>query len=368
MKIFDEALRQIEYNKTKREKGEITCIPFGFTKFEEYIPGLQKKNYSIITASSGVGKSKLTKFMYVLQPYEFVKQNNYNVKLKIFYFCLEESKTNFIHSLIVYKLYKDYGIVCSIKQLKSIGVDDRNILTDDVLEKVKLVKEYFYELEETIEIIDDIRNPYGMFKKVSDYMEENGKWTYKTIDFDGEQKQVKDIYIPDNDDHYVMFVVDHISLLHPEKGMSLHEAINKLSSVHCIHLRDKYGVSPVIVQQQSADKEKQQYTYRGQSIESKLEPSLDGLGDNKLTQRDADEVIGLFAPDRYEIVDHRGYNIEELRDNYRSLLVLKNRDGNPNIRVGLFFNGACNYFEELPKSSEMTPQLYNHYKRKVNGS
>ena len=59
--------------------------------------------------------------------------------------------------------------------------------------------------------------------------------------------------------------------------------------------------------------------------------------------------IGLFSPARYEIEYHNGYNIAELGDYYRSLSILKNRDGEANIKVPLFFNGASDIFKELPK-------------------
>ena len=133
--------------------------------------------------------------------------------------------------------------------------------------------------------------------------------------------------------------------------MNLHQAMSKFSNDYCLTMRDFYKCSVVNIQQQEAAKEKQEY-YKGQSIESKLEPSLDGLGDNKLTQRDANEVLGLFAPDRYEIKFHRGYNILRMQDNYRALIILKSRDGEANARIGLYFNGKINQFEELPSKEE----------------
>ena len=87
-------------------------------------------------------------------------------------------------------------------------------------------------------------------------------------------------------------------------------------------------------------------------MESKLEPSLDGLADNKKTQRDADMVMGLFAPHRYEIPQHRGYNIRKMQDYYRSISILKNRYGVSNLRVGTFFDGCVSDFVELPNVSD----------------
>ena len=116
---------------------------------------------------------------------------------------------------------------------------------------------------------------------------------------------------------------------------------------------------PVNVQQQSSDKEKVQFTYKGESIESKLEPSLDGLGDCKVTQRDALVIFGLFSPERYAIAKHLGYDITKLKDRYRSLSILKNRRGRPNLKLPLYFEGSTNTFEQLPEvGSEELRRLY----------
>lgn len=92
----------------------------------------------------------------------------------------------------------------------------------------------------------------------------------------------------------------------------------------------------------------------GEAIEEKLEPSLNGLADNKLTQRDQHVILGLFAPERYKIgsykVGSNYYNINVLKDNFRCLFVLKNRIGRPNARLPLIFNGAVNNFEEAPQN------------------
>lgn len=372
VKIFDRSLNILKQNKARRERGLLNSIPVGMNRFEEYFPGIEKKCYYIVTASSGVGKSKFTKYLFVLQVFKFIKENpSSGIKVKMFYFCLEESRENFIHSLMCAKLAMDYGIRISIKQLKSIGktrvggelVDA--ILSDEILEKIEQMKDYFYDLENSIEIIDNIKNPYGIYKKAMDYAEANGHWVMKKQIINDEEVEVRDYYVPNNPEEYVLTAVDHISLIQPEKGMSLHEAISKLSSKYFIDLRDKYSHTVINVQQQSADKEKQQFTYKGQSIESKLEPSLDGLGDNKMTQRDADIVFGIFAPDRYEIKEHRDYKVDMLQDNYRSVLLLKSRDGSPNIRLGMFFDGATNAFNELPRAKEMRDDDYMYYLSKV---
>ena len=77
-----------------------------------------------------------------------------------------------------------------------------------------------------------------------------------------------------------------------------------------------------------------------------------------------DLVLGLFAPARYRIPMYRGYDILKLKDRYRSLIFLKDRHyGLANTYVHLYFNGASNYFEELPLAEEFkkNPKLYEKY-------
>lgn len=372
-KIYKRAKAEIHRNAERIEKNLVNYIPFGLPRFEEYIPGIQRKNYVIITANSGVGKSKLAKCLYVIRPVDFVMAHpEYKIKLKIPYFCLEESKESFIQSIYCYKLYERYGIRVPIKMLKSIT--NRRALPLDIRQKVDSLDEYMEQFEEYVEVIDNIRYPYGIFAHVEEYMEENGHWTKKTIPTWNKEKkemvvtEVNDYYVPNNPDTYVIPVTDHYAKLYPPKGATLHETIGKFSSMYMCELRDKYFCSPVGIQQQAADQEKKQFTYSGQSIVSKLEPSLDGLGDNKMTQRDADEIVGIFSPARYEIPEHRKYKVNVLDDNYRSIIQLKARDGEPNTRIGAYFDGGVNYFEELPPAGEMNDTIYESYLRKAGKS
>lgn len=357
-RIFKRSLEHIKENRERRLSGLDNCIPFTFDRLGEYLPGVQRKNYAIITANSGIGKSKMAKKLYVIDVVNYIEQHpETDMKIDIKYFCLEESKEQFINSIISYKLFVDHDIRLSTKEIESIKKG--YILQADALEKIEAMDSWFDFFEAHVEVIDEIRNPYGIFHHVEQFMLQNGEWSMRTMHYGDKEVTIRDNFTHTHPQHYVIVVIDHISLVQPEKGMSgKHEAIGKISSEYLVKLRDKYLCSICVVQQQAADQEKKQYTYKGQNIESKLEPSLDGLGDNKMTQRDADEVLGLFAPDRYEISEHRRYDIVKLQDNYRSGLILKSRYGTSNIRIGFLFNGAVGQLTELPKASQMTEEDY----------
>jgi hypothetical protein len=357
-------------NRERAESGSVNCIPNKFDRFSDYWAGTEQGKLYMVTAASGVGKSKLAKKLFVFDVIDQVFDHpEWNIDLHIKYFCLEESKVNFMQSLMSYKMYHNDNHRKSVTEMNSIG----STIGPDTIEKAEGGTEYWKRFEQVVDIIDDVRHPTGIFKRTEEWLEDHGKWEMVNREFTNNDtgnkyiKEVKDYYVPDHPNRYVIVIVDHISLISQEKHdgvlMSLHQSMTKLSSDYFLQLRDKYNCSIVNVQQQAAESEKQQFNFRGNSIESKLEPSLANLGDNKLTARDVDLAFGLFAPDRYEIENHMGYNVAVMQDHFRSLKILKFRDGISNIKMPLFFDGAVGCFEELPP--DMEENDYTEYMRRV---
>ena len=353
MSIFDRAIGRIQENMVK----EINCIPWGLPRFETYLPGIMQKRYYIITASSGVSKSQFTNAMFVYNVYDFIKKNP-GLKAKIFYWSLEIDSETMILQGISRKLFLDYGIVADTTQLLSYGA---NRCSPDLLEKINTTRKYFEELEDILEIHEDGINPFGIRKRLVDYAKSNGTIHQKIMPFikdDGstEDRLVFDYYEPINRDEYVISITDHLALLSLEKdftgGKDIKGTIEKHSN-NGVELRNKYGYIITDIQQQSAERES------NESFKlNKLEPSAQGLGESKLVARQADVILGLFSPARHELPTYRKYDITKLKDNYRYLNIVKNRHGIANVSTHLYFNGAVNYFAELPKPDEMTPDKY----------
>jgi len=356
MSIFKRVNETIQTNKLVREQGGYNCIPWDLPRLSTILPGIQKGKYVIITASEKVGKSQLTDFLFLHQPYEFFLKNpTANLKPRIFYFSLEMSKESKVMSVLSYKLFKEHKISKSPEDLLSVFKD--KVVDDTLMGIINSYDSFFKEFEERVTFIDNIRNPYGIFRYMETYANEHGKWEYKEIDWEEDngtiiKRKVKDYYVPNDPTELVIVITDHLSLLYPEKNQTLHQSISKFSSEYCLHMRDKFKYCIVNVQQQMAAQEQQQFTLRGESIIDKLKCSPSGLAENKLTSRDVNLMIGLFAPHRYKFKDYEGYDLSLLKDNYRELSVILNRDGKSNAVVDLFFDGASNYFAELPKPSE----------------
>lgn len=362
MTIFSRVKDVIKTNKSIREQGGYTCIPWELNRLSKILPGIQRGKLIGVTANSKVGKTQLGDFLFLHQPYEFyIKNPHANIKPVIFYFSLEMSKESKIMSVLSYKLFKDHKISKSPEELLSVFRD--KIVDDNLMRIIDSYDKFFEEFEKRVTFIDNIRNPYGIFKYMEDYALKNGKWFYKEVQFDNEvlSRKVRDYYVPNNPEELVIVIIDHISLITPENKQTLHEAMSKLSSDYALYLRDKYKYCIVFIQQQAAEQEKQQFTYKGESIIDKLRPSADGLGDNKLVGRDLNLLIGLFSPYRYRFTSYEGYDLKILKDNYRELLVILNRDGASNVAVDLYFNPKSNYFEELPlPNTQELDEFYNN--------
>ena len=358
MSLYAKVVDGLQDNQQKRRSGEIIAIPWDLPRLSEVLPGIEKGRYNVISASLKAGKTQLADFLYVYQPLEWlVKHPQSNIKLKIFYFSLEVSKEAKIKAAICYKLFKEYGVIISPQKLSSTF--QNYILEDEILELINKdeFKKWFDTFEQVVTIHDNIRNPYGIFNVIKTYAEQNGKYTYRDYDFqnlDGTYVKKKAInsYIPNEKDEYVIIIVDHISLLQPEKQQTLHQAIGKYSSEYCLEMRDKWNYIPVIVQQQSADSTKAQFTYRGDTIVDKIKPDPEGLADNKYTSRDVDLMLSLFYPYRYNIETYKGLDLTLLKDNHREFMINLNRNGISNASIQLFFLGSSSYFAELPRKMD----------------
>lgn len=356
MSIFNNVLTELKENKQVRLAGGYNCLPWtNLPNLSSIVPGIMKRRYIICTANSKVGKTQLADFLFVYEPYNFIRSNKTNLSLKIFYFTLEMSKEEKIKQAITHHIFRDKKIRLNPEKLDSVFKD---YILDDKTEKlIESYSDFFTEFEKTVEYVDSIKNPFGIYKYVRDYAESNGYYE----DRNGIKMTLEDArndpfrvfrYVPNNPNEYVIVLTDHVSLLTPEKDApTLHAAMSKYSSDYCLKMRDKFGYTIVNVQQQAADQEKQQFTTTGNSIIDKIRPSQDGLGDNRLTGRDCDLMLGLFAPVRYKIGQYpltNGYNIQRLKDHHRELSIILNRRGSGFINLHLFFDGATNHFEELP--------------------
>lgn len=363
---------QLKKNRERKLNGDLIAIPWSLPRLSSILPGVRQKQFTIISAQSKGGKSQLANYLYMFEPIDWYLKNrdSTNITLKVFYFSLEISADLLIISAISYKLFKSYGIIISPDNLQSVfagyTLDDRLLKIIDSRE----FQQWLMEFQSIVTIHDDIRNTTGISLTMKSYAESNGHYEYKSIDWQNEdgsstRKEVIDRYVPDRPDEYVVVLVDHAGLISPQKDQSsLYEAIGELSSKIFLKFRDRWGYSPVLIQQQTANSTDAQYTNRGEVMVERLKPNPEGLADNKSTKNDANLMISLFWPYNYKIPSYNGWDLARIGMNHRELLINLNRNGISSASIDLMFLGACNYFAELPREpSERVYQQIAEYNR-----
>lgn len=353
--LFSRVHKQLRNRRERILDGKINCIPWNLPRFEQECPGIEQGKFYMITAAAKAAKTQLTDWLFVYNSVQQIIDKGLNIRLKIFYFTLEMSKEEKMLACFANILYIKEGIRISPADLKSTRAD--NVLDEEILSILDKYKPYFDKIEEIVEFIDDIRHPYGMYNLVRGYALANGTIHYRDIVIEDpiSQKSVTtqtvDYYQPNDPDEYVMIIIDHISLISTEKRngvmLSLHESISVLSSDYLIKLRNRFNYIPIIIQQQALAGENLEHKKAGS-----LKPSPANLADNKLTIRDVNVALGIFSPFRNEIPDYYGYDITEFKDNIRFLEIMVSRDGGAGTICPLYFDGAVNYFRELPKPED----------------
>lgn len=352
---FETLVNVIERNKIIKENQGITSILSPFDRLSQVYGGFTKSSITAITASSSVGKTKFVKFMTVHNILE--RTYNTQIKPKIFYFALEENATDFWLSFICSFLYRSYKINISVAQLKSYG---SYTVSSDLMSKIRKAEAYIAAIQDRVEVVDYIRNPTGIAKYIKQYFDNPaiGTYSYKDI---GDGKRMITGYKYKSDDLWVFFVLDHISLLSNEivgesrQRNTSYQTFDLMVKDYVLEVFSKrYQMANVIVHQQTPSSEKAVYTSKGALLEDRIEPSLEELHINKGVHQDYEIVMGLFNPSRYDIETHNGYDVSLLGKNYRALKFLKDRHyGLENNSLGMHFEGASGYFQELPRADTM---------------
>lgn len=328
--------------------GELTGLPHGFERLIEYIPGIQQGTYYLIGAESSVGKSAFANNSFVFNPIDWylANKNETNIKLKIHYFSFEIAQDLMLYKAACRKIWMDYGLLFDINYILSRG---KNRISDEHYDLVINTLDYFDELSDLLDIYDVPENPTGIYYKLLENAVKNG--INSTMD-----NLFTQPYVAKNPNVYDIIVIDHISLIRKERGFTTKDLIDKLSE-YLILLRNKFNYIPVVIQQLNRAGNDPLRMKMG-----RIEPMLSDFKDSGNTIQDCNIALSLFSPIRYEMEEHRGYNIAPhsggLGARYRSLSILKNRDGESDKMVGLQFLGEVGHFSELKRAKEMSSEDY----------
>jgi hypothetical protein len=211
--ISKKVIDSLKNNRDKRLKGDIIAIPWGLPRLSRLIPGVERGKYFLISASPKGGKSQLTDYLFVMSPVEWYITSKPKLKLKILYFSLEMSRESKLLQAISYKLNKDYDISISPQYLRSTF--GGYILNENILGVIESreFQGWLSKFESIVSYVDDIRNPDAIHAFVKGYADKHGTYSKE------------DGYIPNDLEEHVIIICDHLSLLSPSAGDTLHNAM-----------------------------------------------------------------------------------------------------------------------------------------------
>ena len=353
MSLTDRILETLDNRRKRILEGDINCIPSPFRRLSNSFPGIEQDKYYLVSGSTKAAKTQITNYLFVYTPILYAYEHPEQLRVKIFYFPLEETPENITLRFMSYLLYTLSGkqIRISPMDLKSTNAD--KILDEEILNILKSDKyQKILKFYEDNVLFMSARNPTGIYKTIKDYADKNGIIHRKKVKITNkktgntEEVEAFDYYEPYDKKEYVIIITDHVSLLNQESGMNLRETINKYSEYMMI-ARNNYHYIPVNVQQQSTE------TTNLEAFKSnKIRPTMAGLSDSKYTAKDCSVMFGITNPFAFELPEYLGYDISKLRSHARFLEIVLNREGESNDIAPLYFDGATNYFAELPPSKD----------------
>lgn len=372
---------ELRDNIDKGREGFNRGIPIknvGLDKLGSYVSGIQPGRYDLVGGNTGTGKTGFVDLFYVVAPLLYLYDHpddkfDYN----IIYNSLEIGRGRKLAKLACVFLYLLEDIVIDWQELLSYGAADGEVLSDEKVKKVDKLEPLIDFIESKITFLDGFVNPTRINAIVEKRRNQHGlvkhrkrkvgsKWQLGKAprDKDGhiQEDYVQKFFAHKEFENLIVEVItDHIGLLSPEregggsKVVLVEKRLIDRHSMYRVNNRDDYDVSSVDVSQfnrEIAELNRRKF--------EELTPQLEDFKGSGNTQENADTVFALFNPERYNIDKYKQYDLKELSKRFRSLSVLKNRNGVDMVHKGLRFIGECGHFAELPTPDDLKqdPNLY----------
>lgn len=338
MSITSSVIEQIK----KGREGENKGLPMGLPKLEEVIDGILPSTYYLVAGSTGSGKTSSVLYSFIYKPL----MENINTKdFKIIYLSLEMKAEELFLKLLSIYIWEKYGKEISYKELLSRKKGYR--LSDENFKIVEECTPWLNRLEEVITVYDKTLNADKMYAYLIGELSKYGRF---------EESETRKVYIPNNPKQTILVILDHIILLRKSKGRTKKEEID-LASNYLITLRNRCGISPVVVMQ--VNRGSTNIDRRKLGLE---EFKLEDLKESGTPAEDSNVVLAIFDPHKEKLASYRGYKVAKgLEDNLRSIICLKNRFGQSDLAIPVAFYGKSGIWQELVKPEEINDyEKYRH--------
>ncbi|GIV85980.1 MAG: hypothetical protein KatS3mg054_0009 [Chloroflexus sp.] len=352
-------IKTIEANYATLAGGVPTLIPFPWDDLNAIVPGLIRADRVIITANSGVGKSKFTRFLGM----KYIKRfcNKHSIACNIYINSLEEDPAKVYSSIYISAMNKTFGISIDYYDFMGYkvkaGSDDLRSKIDKIISGVDL---------SDIKIVQ-MYDPIAFYRYVIHDLAAHGTfYDRKGASVDPDRVASDDNswvrYVPDTPRINVI-ITDTIDAMLDREGKS-YDTIITYTAHYCRALLSlRAGCIHFWVQQQSAENETRKFTNSGQLIVSGMKPDLGKLLSAKATQQYANLVLGLFSPHDAGLKTYQGHQIHRFSPRYRlyEVIVLKANEGRKPKGSSLLLVGDLLEEEYYPCPDPNDEQIIKYY-------
>jgi len=360
--IIERTLDAMQDNIDRLQNGGINCVAYPYERSRSQFPGMLRRWYLGIMAGTKVGKSQFTYNTFVFEPLMRLYYGNENFELNYIIFALEETYDRVIQRFMSWLLYRESRGKINVSPtelrstLKPCPKEAMDMIKDDHIQDILA----FFRKHVTFP--DESPNPTGIYNYCKSWAEERGtvhNTKYESTDEFGEKilKEQFSHYTPNDPDAFNVVIIDPVNRLDRERGMDERETMKKLSEYCTKYLRNRYGFTCIIVQQQSFSA----FSTDAAKIR-KFEPTVGDGGGSKEISQDLDAQLALYCPDNFDVDNYSGYDIKKLRKRALFVRCTINRDGEGGGITPLFFDGRTSQFWELPRPTESGKMLsvYNY--------
>lgn len=349
MSIFNSTLQLIN----EGQEGRIQAIPTQKPKVDQFIFGTRKATYYLYGAETGVGKTTYCRETHLHIPYEYYRliNNTDIIDVEFVDFSLEISAEVNTGMAITRRLFLDHNKVVPLDRLFRWD-QSQAPLDDEIRGLINSYGDYFEDFERKVVVVDEDTTPTKLHDVLMDVAKRNGR-------FEREGRWIAECgsYVPFNPNKFIIVLVDTVNLSEVEPPHdTIKSSIDRISRI-LVWFRNKCGFTPIVIQQFNAEISAVDRNRYGIKT-----PLLRDFEDSKRTTKDANIIFGLYDPmrhfktDEYEFL---GYDVgRQLRSWFRSLHLLKNRNGPTNKVIPLKYDGALGLFNQLPDAIAMTPEDY----------
>jgi len=343
--VTDELEQELDEEIQRGLLGQNVGLSNGLLTANKYLNNTQAGRIYLMGAESGIGKTTLVDLM-VMKAVENALERD--LPIKVFYFSFEISKKMKYLNWTCYIAGKIFGTPLTPDYILG-KIPGKPITAEDLLiyNKSKVIlREYMKH----IIVFDREMTPSGVYNTLIKWFEQPSVGIMKR---DAPKDAKKQGFIrsykrgPKWSKGYVIGVMDHIALGIPEKGQTLKMMIDAISR-NAVITRNLFDMSWFLVQQFNQELASSNRLMTKSSAALAIAPSQMDFGDSRYTYRDADVVMGLVSPAKYDQKTYKGYEMAKVESFLLLMFILKNRYGAADKVIPYIFDPITRIVDDMP--------------------